>query len=130
MGTQDFWLVGIGLNIQSSPTVLPAEIKDYRPIPRRATCLQEYVLPNTTLPLAVELGTTLASKLCVWSSNLHQLDAEQFIETWKAWSDIEASYEIRETGESVRIVDIESDGQLRVETTEGHQRLLVADYFF
>jgi BirA family biotin operon repressor/biotin-[acetyl-CoA-carboxylase] ligase len=130
VGTQDFWLVGIGLNIQSSPTALPTENKDFRPIPRRATCLQEYVLPNTTLPSAVELGTTLATKLRVWSSNLHQLDAVKFIEIWKAWSDIGATYEIRETGESVRIIDIEADGQLRVETTGGKERLLVADYFF
>lgn len=130
VGAQDFWLVGIGINIQSSPAALPTEIKDFRPIPRRATCLQEYALTNTTLPSAVELGSTLATKLRVWSSNLRQLDAVKFIENWKAWSDIGATYEIRETGESVRIVDIEPDGRLRVETVEGRQRLLVADYFF
>ena len=130
VGTEDFWLVGIGLNIQSSPAALPTEIKDFRPIPRRATCLQEYALPTTSLPLAVDLGAALATKLRIWSSNLHELDSVRFIETWKAWSDIGASYEIRETGESVRIVDIQPDGQLRVETIEGDQRLLVADYFF
>lgn len=72
----------------------------------------------------------MANRLRNWTQTLDQMDAIDFITKWKAWSDMGTTYEIRETGETVRILDVQPDGQLLVQDEKGDQRVLVADYFF
>lgn len=129
-GQQDFWIVGIGVNVQTFPVSLPSDSRDFRVTPRSATSLQEYAKPDQTLPSVVSLGTEMANRLRNWTQTLDQMDAIDFITKWKAWSDMGATYEIRETGETVRILDVQPDGQLLVQDEKGDQRVLVADYFF
>jgi BirA family biotin operon repressor/biotin-[acetyl-CoA-carboxylase] ligase len=130
----DFWLVGIGVNVKSHPMTLPTERKDFRVMPRSATSMQEYAAPpddqKTILPSALDLGIDLTMRLQEWTNDLAGLDAAEFTSTWKAWSELGVEYEIRETGEKVRIIDIAHDGQLCVIDDGGNQRLLVADYFY
>jgi biotin-(acetyl-CoA carboxylase) ligase len=126
----EFWLVGVGVNVRSSPHVLNSEPKDFRSMPRTATHLQRYANPSQDLFTAFDVGVELATGLQEWVSGLESLDAVDFTSSWKSWADFSADYELRETGERVKILDIEQDGQLRVLDAFGNQRLLVADYFF
>jgi biotin-[acetyl-CoA-carboxylase] ligase BirA-like protein len=128
-GQQDWWLIGIGVNIESHPLQLPPEKKDFHAAPRSATCLRDHA-KGSTIPTAVELGLDLASGLQQWTSQIQKENASSVICTWKSWADMRSSYIIRETGESVTSVDLEIDGQLRVTGQDGIERLLVADYFY
>jgi biotin-[acetyl-CoA-carboxylase] ligase BirA-like protein len=133
VGQDDFWLVGIGVNVKSHPKALPTERKDFRAVPRSATSMQEYASPEQkeSPPIsALDLGLDLTRQLQEWTKDLAALDSAEFTSTWKAWSQLGMEYEIRETGEKVRVVDIAHDGQLRVIDNDGNQRLLVADYFY
>lgn len=130
LGTNDYWLVGIGVNVESYPSSLPTEKSDFRNMPRRATSMKEHIKPGHELIRAVDLGVHLAVELEAWASGMSLLDSAEFTKTWKGWSDMNTSYEIRETGETVFPVEIEDDGRLKVINSDGEQRVLVADYFF
>ena len=127
---RQFWLVGIGVNVQSHPVELPSQYLDFRSEPRSATHLLKYVHSNHERLTAFDVGVELASALQEWVSSLGSLDDFAFVSSWKRWADFSVDYELRETGERVKILDVERDGQLRVIDGIGQERLLVADYFF
>jgi biotin-[acetyl-CoA-carboxylase] ligase BirA-like protein len=126
VGQHDWWLVGIGVNVQSHPTQLLPEAKDFSLTPRRATSLQEHV---TVLPKAVELGTQIASNLIDSTLTLDK-DPAAVLTRFKTWAEFGQSYAIRESGEVVTVVDLHHDGRLRVIGGDGRERLLVSDYLY
>lgn len=131
----DFWLIGIGINVKSHPSALPSEKKDFRVVPRSATSIQEYHVhhPDRQKLSALDLGVDLTIRLQEWTKNSladDGFDAAEFMTSWKAWSELGAEYEIRGSGEKVRMIDIAHDGRLLVVDDDGKQRLLVADYFY
>ena len=141
--SNDYWLlVGIGVNINGHPRELPPEAKASAPA-RLATSLKEHVDEQTkimTIPTAFDFGVDLSKEIekLVRQSELGRDKNEALITTttrngiidrWKKFADIRDTYIIRETGEKVRIIGIEEDGQLRVLGEDGKDRLLISDYF-
>jgi len=127
----DFWLVGVGVNVQSHPPNLPSETQDFRPKAREATHLHMFSdSTSQNLPVAFDLGVSIAVGLQQWVDTLGSLDVATFVSSWKSWADFGVPYELRETGERLIIVDLQEDGQLRVIDSNGVERLLMADYFF
>ena len=65
---------------------------------------------------------------------------QQIIKEWKSYTTFGQKYELRGNhvdvehggyqGEIVTVVDIQNDGQLIIQDTNGKQRLLIADYMF
>ena len=127
---RQFWLVGVGVNVHSHPVELPSHTGDFRSNPRSASHLMKYANSNQSNLSVFDIGVELASGLQEWITGLRSLDEEAFVSSWKLWADFSVPYELRETGESVKILDMERDGQLRVVDGFGRERLLVADYFF
>jgi BirA family biotin operon repressor/biotin-[acetyl-CoA-carboxylase] ligase len=126
---QDWWLVGIGVNIESCPQQLPPEKTDFHPTPRSVTCLREHT-SSTVLPTAVDFGSQISNHLVEWIGSLKTDAAGEVISKWKSWADMGQLYTIRETGEQVTTVDLQTDGQLKVIGSDGRERLLVSDYLY
>eukprot|EP00980_Cylindrotheca_fusiformis_P031189 scaffold25947_cov127-Cylindrotheca_fusiformis.AAC.1 len=147
---EDWWLVGIGINVESHPKEIPSETDDAKGLtPRSATCLRSYSTTTATtrgdssskqlsssVPSALQLGISLAQGLQSFTERLGKQqspsssdDRRAIIRKWKSYADFETTYTIRNTGETVQIVDLQSDGQLKVVGADGRQRLLAADYF-
>lgn len=130
-----WFLIGIGINVLNAPTNLPSGV-------RPATCIQEFsseILPKNT---AKELGKTLTHSFIDWimkksadetnvrgcNNGQSSIIESKVIADWKSLAKFGDVYTIRETGEQVTTIDIEPDGQLRVQGVDGKQRLLVSDY--
>lgn len=127
---QDWWLIGIGVNVESHPDSLPKESEDVLSKPRSATSLQYHSKQSLdSLPTAPQLGINIAKRLEAWSTTVQSQDAASIVATWESFADFNTPYTIRTTGETVRIKDIQIDGQLKVVGENGTERLLVADYF-
>jgi biotin-(acetyl-CoA carboxylase) ligase len=137
-----YWLlIGIGVNLESYPAVIPPEREDVTlgSTPRMATCLKEHIAENTAVPSPVEFGVNLSRKInqMVRTGELANDDdystrsfsSGPLIERWKTFANFGKQYVIRTTGERVKILGIEKDGQLRVIDDNGMERLLVSDYF-
>lgn len=157
----EYWLlVGVGVNIESHPTILldrnesmpdcEVESAPERPTPHRlATSLRQHC-DCVHVPSAVEFGIELASgieKMVVDELSSKRNDSQDssllpslsiptitsnknsIVDRWKSWTKMGEFYTLRGTGERVRTVDIEADGQLRVCGEDGRERLLVSDYF-
>jgi biotin-(acetyl-CoA carboxylase) ligase len=127
---KSWWLVGIGINIESSPSALPPEKDDFRQVPRTATCLREHAKIGYALPAPAEFGLDLALRLQELCNDFGRGESSGIVEKWKLWADIGSTYELRETGERVITLGLESDGQLRILGQDGKERLLLADYLF
>jgi BirA family biotin operon repressor/biotin-[acetyl-CoA-carboxylase] ligase len=125
---QDWWLVGIGVNVDSYPLQLPTGQGDFRPKPRSAMCLRAYANKLDSLK-ALDLGVDLSSGLQQWTNRVQMEEASPIVARWKTWANM-GTYTIRETGEDVVAVDIRPDGQLIVIGQDGKERLLVADYLY
>jgi biotin-[acetyl-CoA-carboxylase] ligase BirA-like protein len=126
---QDWWLVGIGVNIESCPQQLPLEKADFHSTPRQATCLREHT-NSTVLPTAVDFGRQISNHLIEWIGALQRDAAGGVVSDWKSWAKLGQLYTIRETGEQVITVDLQTDGQLKVIGSDGRERLLVSDYLY
>jgi biotin-[acetyl-CoA-carboxylase] ligase BirA-like protein len=126
---QDWWLIGIGVNIESCPQQLPPEKADFHSMPRSATCLREHT-NSTVLPTAVDFGSQISKHLIEWIGDLQGDTAGQVVSNWKSWADMGQLHTIRETGEQVTTVDLQTDGQLKVIGPDGRERLLVSDYLY
>lgn len=115
---QSWMLIGIGLNVQKIPETTIT-------LDRAAASLQDYH-DNTTMdhpPSAHSIGVQLAQTIAdttLYSANV--------IDVWKAYAQFGQSYTLRNTGETVVVLDIQPDGQLRVRQENGQERLLVAEY--
>jgi biotin-[acetyl-CoA-carboxylase] ligase BirA-like protein len=126
--TQDWWLVGIGVNIESHPEELPKEKDDALDTPRSAVSLRSHS-SQSSIPTALQLGVSLTKGLQSFTELLQSQDALSIVDKWKSYADLKTLYTIRNTGETVQIIDIQLDGQLKVLGKDGRERLLVADYF-
>ena len=126
---QNWWLVGVGVNIQSYPSELPLENAGICSSPRRASCLREHCDSNL-LPTAVEIGQQMATDLLDLVCSLQDEPSETLVNRWKNWAELGRQYTIRETGELVTTIDVISDGRLRVIGQNGIERLLISDYFY
>jgi biotin-(acetyl-CoA carboxylase) ligase len=138
----EYWLlVGIGVNINGHPQELPPETKASAPA-RLATSLKQHVHGQTKIiPTAFDFGVELSKEIekLVRQSELGRRDSNEnsitttagngIIDRWKKFADTTDNYIIRETGENVRMIGIEDDGQLRVLGMDGKDRLLVSHYF-
>jgi biotin-[acetyl-CoA-carboxylase] ligase BirA-like protein len=127
---QLYWLVGIGVNVESHPEQLPSEKGDHLSKPRSATCLLEHIDDPTQAPSAVKLGENISMGLVEFTRLLRSGDAATIVNDWKSWAALGRPYTIRETGEEVITVDVQLDGQLQVIGQDGRHRVLVADYFY
>jgi biotin-[acetyl-CoA-carboxylase] ligase BirA-like protein len=127
---QVYWLVGIGVNVESHPEQLPLEKGDHLAKPRSATCLLEHVDNPNHAPSAVKLGESISIGLVEFTRILRSGDAATIVNNWKSWAALGQPYTIRETGEKVITVDVQLDGQLEVIGQDGRHRVLVADYFY
>ena len=127
---QSWWLVGIGVNLESHPEQLSNDEEGLTKHIRSATCLRDHAVIEAEIPTAVELGVCLTSALVQLTKNLQTENYSSIVPSWKSWATMGTTYVIRKTGEEVRTVDIENDGQLRVIGRDGKERLLVADYFY
>jgi hypothetical protein len=103
------------------------------------TSLKKHVDGQTIIiPTAFEFGVKLSKEIekLVGQSKLGRDNHENSITTtgngiidhWKKFADTRDNYIIRETGEKVRMIGIEDDGQLRVIGMDGKDRLLVSDF--
>jgi biotin-[acetyl-CoA-carboxylase] ligase BirA-like protein len=126
--TQDWWLIGIGVNIESHPEELPKETDDALDTPRSAVSLRSHS-SQSPIPTALQLGVSLTKGLQSFTELLQSQDASSIVGKWKSYADLKTLYTIRNTGETVQIIDIQLDGQLKVLGEDGRERLLVADYF-
>ena len=147
---ESWWLVGIGVNVESYPQQLPTEKEDSgaNKIPRSATCLSEYIdmIPTSKkideslvrLDLARDISfelmelidTALGASTTPTSSSKGGGDKSDFLlQEWRSYANLGQSYTIRQTGEIVTTIDVESNGQLRVRGQDGKIRSLIADYF-
>jgi BirA family biotin operon repressor/biotin-[acetyl-CoA-carboxylase] ligase len=150
-GTSTWLLIGIGINVGSSPRLDPAKSPGKHG--REATCLRDAAVLDErapSLPSPVELGTALASQLADWAllgtderrwpRQRAELEA-RVIDDWKEFATFGRSYELRGqtveeemsgsyVGERVTTLDVEPDGQLVVVDSSGLERRLVADYLF
>lgn len=144
-GDASYWLVGIGVNLSSYPTNLSVEPNSgqdatstsSRSKPRPATSLSEYC---SVVPTAVEFGVDLAQRIeelirVEWGDDNYNHNSKntsshsRIVDRWRQWAQLGAMQTLRETGEVVQTIDIQSDGQLRVMGADGVERLLVSDYF-
>jgi biotin-[acetyl-CoA-carboxylase] ligase BirA-like protein len=145
---KQYWLlIGVGVNLASHPTNLPAEQGAEMPS-RPATCLKEYLLESSAqVPSAVAFGTDLSQQiheLVVQGGELGRLaqtatsgaaatatrtTQPSILHRWQSLARIGETYTIRQTGEEVTTLGVEQDGQLRVIGKDGKERLLVSDYF-
>lgn len=124
-----WFLIGIGINCAYAPTNLP-------PGTRPAICIQEFHTEKLSDSTSREIGTRLAHAFVNWimenqdddDNNKANTDAA-VIEEWKLLAKFGQRYTIRETGEQVTTVDIQSDGQLIIRGADGRERLIVSDYF-
>ena len=131
-----YWLIGIGVNLAHAPE-LKAEETTIAP-PRPATCLQAHLCDPNNPPSHVDFGSDLAQALVKWvshnlsstSSSSTNTSSTSIIEEWKSWAAPTTTYTLRDTGETVTLVGIQPDGQLKVRGQDGMERLLVADYFY
>lgn len=127
---REFFLVGVGVNVRSHPVELPSEGGDFRSKPRSATHLQNYANPNQGTLCAFDIGVDIAAGIQDWVSGMEYLDPATFTSDWRSWADLKADYELRKTGEKVKILDVEQNGLLRVIDGAGKERFLAGDYFF
>jgi biotin-(acetyl-CoA carboxylase) ligase len=126
---QDWWLVGIGVNIESCPQQIPPEKADFHSTPRSATCLREHT-NFTVLPTAIDFGSQISNHLIEWIGSIQTAAAGEVVSDWKSWADMGQLYTIRETGEQVTTLDLQADGQLKIIGSDGRERLLVSDYLY
>jgi BirA family biotin operon repressor/biotin-[acetyl-CoA-carboxylase] ligase len=127
---QTCWLlIGVGINVAYAPTNLPSGV-------RPATCLNDVYQDKSLFPedASRHLGAALARAFIDWitvnrhGNNLSIVEA-QVLKNWRSLAKFGQLYTIRETGEEVRTLDIQKDGQLKVRGADGRERLLVSDYF-
>ena len=98
-----WWLVGIGVNIESYPGRLPPEKGDRVKVPRAATCLRENAKTEAALPTSLEIGIKLACDvrdLCADFQDGKESSSLAVTDRWKLWAEIGSTYEVRETGEN------------------------------
>lgn len=125
---QTWWLVGIGVNVQSHPEELTKERGDAIAVPRSAVCLRMH--SDRQVPIATELGVSVANGLLAFLEAIPTYRTSSIVRRWKSHALQNVSYTIRNTGEIVQVLDIESDGQLRIVGSNGQERrLLSTDYF-
>lgn len=123
---QTWWLVGIGVNVESHPENLVKEIEDTLAVPRSAASLRMH---SDKIPTTLELGVSIANGLLDFLQTIPSSSTHSIVESWKSYAQLNVPYTIRNTGEVVRVKDIQSDGQLRVLGSKGQERLLSTDYF-
>lgn len=130
MQNQTWFLVGIGVNVESHPKDLVKEEEDALAVPRSAASLRMYAA-NETIPTAPQLGRSIASGLLEFLQTIRASSSTtSIVERWKSYAHLNAPYTIRTSGEVVHVNDIEPDGRLRVLGRNGKERLLATDYFY
>lgn len=122
-----WWLVGIGVNVESHPEELVKEKEDAVAVPRSAASL---CMHSDIMPTARELGVGIANGLLEFLRTIRSTSTSSIIERWKSYAQMDVPYTIRNTGEVVQVKDIQSDGQLRVLGSNGQERWLSTDYFY
>lgn len=128
--SETFWLIGIGVNIETYPETLPKENDDFKAIPRSATSLRSHSKSCAMIPTAPEFAVALATRLQKFIKTIEVEDASSIVQAWKQFANMQTPYTLRNTGETVIVKDIQMDGQLKVIGEDGKERLLVADYFY
>jgi len=146
---EDWFLVGIGVNLASAP-VVPGSGPDHG---RVATCLSDHIAVKNSNGDDDD-GKKLSSVDVDWEQEARQLGVDLayelhrfllggqqppsgisggIIEEWKSWVDWDTELVMRDTPgrERVRLTDVLGDGRVRVVGLEdGLERTLVSDYFF
>lgn len=141
----DWFLIGIGVNLKSAPTV-PESGPNHG---RAATCLRDQVVAAAVEGggdsdvdwehEARQLGVDLAWELHQFlhfrqhTQAISNDSSNGIIKEWKSWVDWDVELVMRDTAdrERVRLKDVLSDGRVRVVGLEdGVERTLVSDYFF
>jgi biotin-[acetyl-CoA-carboxylase] ligase BirA-like protein len=138
VGKEQYFLVGVGVNLVQAPAVPSDGSNRGRP----ATALLEHCTDEdmkeslvmnglgNDVTVAQILGDDLAISLVEWWQTTNADSAQQVLDTWKTHADFSLSQTIRDTGEKVQPIMLENDGQLRVRGQDGRERLLVVDYLF
>lgn len=126
---QIWMLIGIGVNVQTAPRHIVGK--------RRAGSLQDHCTEQLAADTATILGTDIAMAVADWSKEPKTArNDEAILQNWRALADLGKPYELRGAavdedgydGETVTVIDVESDGRLRVQGQDGRMRLLTADY--
>ena len=137
----NFFLVGIGINVISAPNVPSSGAQRGR----KATCIRQYMEDedDAIVSISEDLARRVATQLYQWIDGAAQQDitanqngnasAEQLIQEWKQYVDNWGKKLVMRDdadGEfaTVMPIDIEMDGQLRVRDRFGNEKLLCADY--
>jgi len=141
----NYFLVGIGINVVSAPEVPTSGAQRGR----KATCIRQYMEDGTTdntdeemmISLSEDLARNVATQLFQWiddhdkqkqNVNTNGISA-QLIQEWKQHVDNWGKKLIMRDdvdGDFATVVpiDVEMDGQLRVRDRFGNEKLLCADY--
>jgi biotin-(acetyl-CoA carboxylase) ligase len=136
--SQDWFLIGIGVNVGYAPEIL-SEGVDYG---RKATALYKYcssdVLNNNMfyIETSKQLGRDIAHDIHTWLYYALPTSSSQIGDTilneWKSFVDWEMELILRDTAkrEKVKLKQVLDDGRVVVEEVEtGMTRTLVSDYF-
>ncbi|GKY99588.1 hypothetical protein MPSEU_000913100 [Mayamaea pseudoterrestris] len=139
VNNKTWFLIGIGVNVAFAPDLSQSPGRSIRP----ATCLQEHCRKSLPSTAAAVLASDLAHALVDWvmdKAGDKQLREQKVIDRWKSFAEFGTRYVLRgdveneengsHSGEEVVTVDIQSDGQLRVQGENGCERLLIAEYLF
>ena len=127
-----YWfLIGIGVNLAHAPEVPSTGPNNGRP----STCIQD-ICPKSSDRLnlddaARQLGVNLAFDLNQWLQTMtdSMKAGEYILEEWKQWVDWDMDLVMRDTSQSVRMIDLLPDGRIQVIGEDGLKRTLVSDYF-
>ena len=140
----DWYLIGIGINVAHAPTVATTGTDYGRPsVSLRDYGCESEAAKKTRDETARDLGVELALAFHRWIYGEATLPpgsssgaAESIIRGWKRFLDTDAEWTIRndnEKGEKPRIVkilDVLPDGRIRVTNQgNGKEEILVSDYF-
>ena len=152
-GNDSWFLVGIGVNVASTPDIsnLPGKHT------RGATCIRDWCSErgagnllgqDTNMDIwtttATVLGLDIANAIAEWVSDGNSLKMTTknrlVIDNFERLAEFGQVYELRGSivdedkggfeGEKVVTLGVQADGQLRVRGENGKERLLMADYFF
>lgn len=144
--SQQWFLVGIGVNIATSPDIQSLPGQHRRP----PISAYEFCVANNTATellqhelVPILLGLNIANMLADWSMSWGNDDddkAQVVLSDYRSYAKFGEEYELRGSivaeedgsyqGEIVTTIDVEADGRLKVRGQDGRERLLVAEYLF
>lgn len=126
----NYFLVGVGINYKYAPEVS----QDGPERGRASTCIYGHIIhhDSTDEDLPMKLGQDIAHDIWDWIrlQKTWEGAADAIIENFEYWTDFGQELVLRDVpgNETVRPIQVERDGRLKVKDQKGNERLLCVDY--